>query len=103
MDSLGDEFLAGPRLPGNEYGGVGGGSDLDLFEYAAQRRTLPHDLREMDFAAWLDFTRPFFFNRLGLALLTLAPAVNRLPDGVEEVDVAEWFRQKFTDAGPLSG
>ncbi len=53
----------------------------------------------MEFAAWLDFTGPLLFDRLGLALLTLAPAVNRLLDGVEEVFIAERFRQEFARAG----
>src|SRR6516162_11330906 len=46
VDGAGDQFFSRPRLAMDQHGRIGGRHSLDLLEYPAQRRTLPHDLRE---------------------------------------------------------
>src|SRR5215468_5496006 len=51
MDGAGDHFFARPRLAQQEHGGIRGRHGLDRLEDAAQRRTVPDDLRESAVAA----------------------------------------------------
>ena len=46
-----DQFFAGPGLAVDEHGRIGRGHEVHLLQDAAQRRTVPHDLRETAVAA----------------------------------------------------
>src|SRR4051794_3024977 len=50
-----DQFLARPRFPVDEDGGIGGRNGLDLLKNAAQRGATSHDLFEVQLAADLIF------------------------------------------------
>ena len=51
MDRVGDQFLAGPGFPQNEYSRLAGGYGRHLVEHLLERRTVSNDLRKLPFGS----------------------------------------------------
>src|ERR1043166_8726528 len=81
VDCASDQFFSSSRLAKYQYSRIGGRHSLDIFEYAAQWQTLPHDLEEADFTERI-FRVVFLASWPIPRLINQAASVNRLFDGV---------------------